>query len=111
MASGKLVKADHIVAHSAESRNLTGERDALVVVNHFSDHKIATLYTPKAQKTSSEELLNASGDVGQKTLRKAVKELNNAQGAPFARWSKEPVTCESTSACHLMLWPLVAQYW
>jgi len=35
---GDLVNADHIVAHSEESQGLTGERDALLVVDRFTDY-------------------------------------------------------------------------
>ena len=33
---GDLVNADHIIAHSDEAMGLTGERDALVVVDRYS---------------------------------------------------------------------------
>ena len=35
---GDLVNADHIIAHSDEAMGLTGERDALVVVDRYSDY-------------------------------------------------------------------------
>ena len=35
---GELVNADHIVAHSDESMGLTGERDALVAVDRYSNY-------------------------------------------------------------------------
>ena len=35
---GDLVNADHIIAHSDEAMGLTGERDALAVVDRFSDY-------------------------------------------------------------------------
>ena len=35
---GDLVNADHIIAHSDEALGLTGERDALVVVDRYSEY-------------------------------------------------------------------------
>ena len=35
---GDLVNADHIIAHSDEAMGLTGERDALVVVDRYSEY-------------------------------------------------------------------------
>ena len=35
---GDLVNADHIIAHSEEAMGLTGERDALVVVDRYSEY-------------------------------------------------------------------------
>ena len=35
---GDLVNADHIIAHSDEAMGLTGERDALAVVDQFTDY-------------------------------------------------------------------------
>ena len=38
-AFGEFANADHIIAHLAESEGLTGERDALGVVDSYSDYK------------------------------------------------------------------------
>ena len=35
---GDLVNADHIIAHSDKAMGLTGERDALVVVDPYSEY-------------------------------------------------------------------------
>ena len=35
---GDLVDADHIIAHSGEAMGFTGERDALAVVDRYSDY-------------------------------------------------------------------------
>ena len=37
---GDLVNADHIIAHSDEAMGLTGERDALAVVDRYSDCRL-----------------------------------------------------------------------
>ena len=39
---GDLVNADHIIAHSDEAMGLTRERDALAVVDRYSDYVIAS---------------------------------------------------------------------
>ncbi len=38
---GDLVNADHIIANSDEAMGLTGERNALAIVDRYSDYKEA----------------------------------------------------------------------
>ena len=98
---GELVNADHIIAPSAESMGLTGERDASVIVDRYSDYKDCFPEQPKSAEDTLGALLEFLGKTRPKYIHTdAAPELTNAvKSLQAAHGRSRPYRHQSNSYC------------
>ena len=102
---GELVNADHLIAQSEESQGLTGERDALLIVDRYSGYVDAFPLKTKSADDAYEAFVEYFGDYRPKDvyiwsdsaheLVKAVKTLKVPHGRGTPGRHQGNAFCES----------------
>ena len=101
---GDLVNADHIIAHSDEAMGLTGERDALVVVDRYSEYVDCFPLMTKTADDAHGALLDFFGRNRPKymwthsspELIRAIKDMNVPHGKATPSRHQNNGYCERT---------------
>ena len=103
---GDLVNADHVIAHSADAAGLTGERDALVIVDRYTEYIDAFPLATKSADDAQAALIEYFGTDPAKEvyiwsdsaheLKRAVADMGFAHGRATPGRHQANGFCERT---------------